>query len=73
MQDPVFSNSLWSSTAPAAPATAPLEGDLRADVAIIGAGYTGLACALASPDSTIDDACGEYCGRARDRLHASLF
>ena len=47
MQDPVFSNSLWSSTAPAAPATAPLEGDLHADVAIIGAGYTGLACALA--------------------------
>lgn len=46
MNDPVFSGSLWSSTAPAAPATAPLEGDLRADVAIIGAGYTGLACAL---------------------------
>lgn len=47
MTDPVFSNSLWASTAPPAPATHPLEGELRADVAIIGGGYTGLACALA--------------------------
>jgi len=38
--------SLWAATAPAAPALAQLKGPLRADVAVIGAGYTGLAAAL---------------------------
>jgi glycine/D-amino acid oxidase-like deaminating enzyme len=38
--------SLWSATATAAPALAPLAGARRADVAIIGAGYTGLSAAL---------------------------
>lgn len=38
--------SLWHATACAAPQAEPLEGDTRADVAIVGAGYTGLACAL---------------------------
>ena len=33
-------------TAPPAPQTAALSGDMRADVAIIGAGYTGLSTAL---------------------------
>lgn len=33
-------------TAPEAPATAPLSGDVRADVAIVGGGYTGLSTAL---------------------------
>ena len=47
MSDTVFSQSLWASTAPAAPPTAAVEGEVRADVAIIGGGYTGLACALA--------------------------
>lgn len=47
MPDPVFSNSLWARTAKAAPLTHPLEGDAKADVAIIGGGYTGLSCALA--------------------------
>ena len=47
MSDPVFSGSLWNATAPAAPATHALEGDITADVAIIGGGYTGLSCALA--------------------------
>ncbi len=46
MADPVFSNSLWAATAPAAPATRALEDDTTADVAIIGGGYTGLSCAL---------------------------
>src|SRR5215472_15518854 len=40
------SQSLWSATATAAPAFAPLAGARRADVAIIGAGYTGLSAAL---------------------------
>ena len=40
--------SLWEATArQSAPATPPLEGAVRADVAIVGAGYTGLAAALA--------------------------
>ena len=46
MPDPVFSASLWAATAPAAPSTGALEGEVRADVAIIGGGYTGLSCAL---------------------------
>src|SRR5215467_2364752 len=40
------SQSLWAATAAAAPAFAPLVGARRADVAIIGAGYTGLSAAL---------------------------
>jgi len=39
--------SLWLATAPHAPATTSLEERVEADFAIIGAGYTGLACALA--------------------------
>lgn len=33
-------------TAPQAPDTVPLNGDVRADVAIVGGGYTGLSAAL---------------------------
>jgi glycine/D-amino acid oxidase-like deaminating enzyme len=40
------SQSLWSATATAAPGFAPLTGARRAEVAIIGAGYTGLSAAL---------------------------
>ena len=39
--------SLWRATAPLAPATAPLEGRVDAEVVVVGAGYTGLSCALA--------------------------
>lgn len=38
--------SYWDATLPAAPAYPPLDGDRRAGVAIIGAGYTGLSAAL---------------------------
>jgi hypothetical protein len=38
--------SLWHATAAAAPATATLEGRAEADVVVVGAGYTGLSCAL---------------------------
>jgi len=40
------SHGLWSRTAPAAPRTGPLSGAQRADVAIVGGGYTGLSAAL---------------------------
>jgi glycine/D-amino acid oxidase-like deaminating enzyme len=39
--------SLWAATAPPPPGTAPLDGAAAADVCVIGAGYTGLAAALA--------------------------
>ena len=38
--------SLYAATARPAPATPPLDGDRRADVAVIGAGFTGLSTAL---------------------------
>lgn len=38
--------SLWGATASAAPSLPELKGPLRAEVLIIGAGYTGLAAAL---------------------------
>lgn len=37
---------LWGVTAPPAPDCPPLTGAVRADVAVIGAGYTGLSAAL---------------------------
>ncbi len=46
MSDKIFRNSFWYADAPAAPATQALEGEVTADVAIVGAGYTGLSCAL---------------------------
>jgi glycine/D-amino acid oxidase-like deaminating enzyme len=46
MQNDPQSHGLWEMTAPAAPFTGPLQGDLAVDVAIVGAGYTGLSAAL---------------------------
>lgn len=40
-------DSLWRATAPLAPATTTLEGRADAHVVVVGAGYTGLSCALA--------------------------
>jgi hypothetical protein len=34
--------SAWTPAAEPLPVTRPLEGDRRADVVIVGAGYTGL-------------------------------
>jgi glycine/D-amino acid oxidase-like deaminating enzyme len=39
-------NSLWAATAAPAPATPALEESIRADVVIVGGGYTGLSAAL---------------------------
>ena len=38
--------SAWTGGADPLPDTRPLEGDRRADVAVVGAGYTGLSAAL---------------------------
>ena len=40
------SHGLWEKTAPPAPETRPLQGDVTADVVIVGGGYTGLSAAL---------------------------
>jgi len=45
LNDPL-SHGLWEKTAPPAPATTPLVGQVKADVAVVGCGYTGLSAAL---------------------------
>lgn len=39
-------DSIWSATANSTPKFPALAGNCKADVAIVGAGYTGLSCAL---------------------------
>jgi len=39
-------HGLWGRTAPKAPDTSRLEGEAKADVAIVGGGFTGLSAAL---------------------------
>ena len=39
-------DSLWSATAPPAPACPALRNDIETDIAIVGAGYCGLSAAL---------------------------
>ncbi len=39
-------DSLWAATAIAAPGTAPLAGERRADAVVVGGGFTGLSAAL---------------------------
>ena len=46
IKDHPLENALWAHTATAPPETTVLEGEHQADVAIIGAGYTGLSSAL---------------------------
>lgn len=41
-----FETTLWFATAPPAPKTQPLKGRIRADVCVVGAGFTGLTTAL---------------------------
>jgi len=46
--------SLWDATAAEARVDAPLDGDARAEVAIVGGGFTGLACALGLAQRGVD-------------------
>ncbi|WP_330647276.1 FAD-binding oxidoreductase (plasmid) [Thioclava litoralis] len=41
-----FEDTLWYATAAPAPQTRPLQGDVQADVCVVGAGYSGLTTAL---------------------------
>jgi glycine/D-amino acid oxidase-like deaminating enzyme len=43
--------SLWTDTAVAGPACAPLDGEHRVEVAVVGAGFTGLSAALHVADA----------------------
>jgi glycine/D-amino acid oxidase-like deaminating enzyme len=45
--------SLWEATAPPGPALLPLDGAHQAEVAIVGAGYAGLATALALAEAGV--------------------
>lgn len=45
-EDAPVANSLWTATANPAPPCPPLEGEAQADVAVVGAGFTGLSAAL---------------------------
>jgi glycine/D-amino acid oxidase-like deaminating enzyme len=51
MQNDPLSHGLWETTAPPATPTSPLNGQIRADVAVIGCGYTGLSAALRLAES----------------------
>jgi sarcosine oxidase len=46
MQNDPLSHGLWEMTAPPPPPTLPLQGEVKADVAVVGCGYTGLSAAL---------------------------
>jgi glycine/D-amino acid oxidase-like deaminating enzyme len=46
MLDDPRSHGLWEKTAPAPPKTVKLQGAAKADVVVIGGGYTGLSTAL---------------------------
>jgi glycine/D-amino acid oxidase-like deaminating enzyme len=46
MHENTFSHGLWAKTAPPAPKLNSVEGEQKADVAVIGGGYTGLSAAL---------------------------
>ncbi|HEY7968362.1 MAG TPA: FAD-dependent oxidoreductase [Candidatus Limnocylindrales bacterium] len=49
--DPAGALSYWLDASPAGPRRAPLHGDAAADVAIVGAGFTGLWTAIALTDA----------------------
>jgi len=49
--DPATAISYWLTASPAGPERQPLRGAARADVAIVGGGFTGLWTALALTDT----------------------
>ncbi|MEX0281192.1 MAG: NAD(P)/FAD-dependent oxidoreductase [Arenibacterium sp.] len=51
---PVIANSLWTATANRVPDYPPLNKDVQADIAVIGAGFTGLSAALHLAEKGVD-------------------
>lgn len=49
-----FDDSLWSDSAVAAPPLDALDTEIRADVCVVGGGYTGLTTALSLARSGAD-------------------
>jgi glycine/D-amino acid oxidase-like deaminating enzyme len=54
MQNDPRSHGLWEMTAPPGPQTQTIEGELTADVLIVGAGYAGLSSALHLAEAGVD-------------------
>jgi len=54
MQNDPRSHGLWERTAPPPPVTTPLAGEIRADIVVVGGGYTGLSTALHAARHGID-------------------
>jgi len=51
---PPLPPSLWAAVTPPGPAPRPLEGDAKADVVVIGGGFTGLSTALHLREAGVD-------------------
>lgn len=49
-----FDVTLWYATAASAPLTKPLSGRIKADICIVGAGYSGLTTALELARAGVD-------------------
>ena len=76
MTEAPLEDSLWFSTAAAAPQTNRVEGQVRADVCIIGGGYTGLSSALHLAEQGVSAALLEarqigYGGSGRNAGHCT--
>ncbi len=74
-RDPL-EDSLWAHTAPAAPETHALGGEARADVVVVGGGFTGLSTALHLAQRGVDVAVLEaeetgYGGSGRNAGHCT--
>lgn len=54
MRNDPRSHGLWERSAPPAPATIELEGDVTTDVAVVGGGFTGCSAALHLAEGGVD-------------------
>ena len=54
MQNLPLDRALWMKTAPAAPKAPPLKGDVKAQVVVIGGGFSGTSSALHLAEKGID-------------------
>ena len=61
--------SLWAEISPPVLPLQPLSGVIRTHVAIVGAGYTGLSCALHLRERGIE--CSSLSTSARERIEVN--